>query len=66
MYKGNIDNADKEVIYDGRSPSSRYHKNIVALRKVYKELCESNKHIVSYDNSLSGPSSPHGTKSLIS
>jgi hypothetical protein len=35
---------DREVIYKGQSPSTRYQKNVLALRTAHKKLVQENKH----------------------
>lgn len=42
---------EREVIFSGRSPSSRYHKNVIALRTAHKKLVKENKHQVNYESS---------------
>lgn len=42
---------EREVIFSGRSPSSRYHKNVIALRAAHKKLVKENKHQVNYESS---------------
>lgn len=42
---------EREVIYNGRSPSTRYQKNVLALRTAHKKLVEERKHQVNYETS---------------
>ena len=51
MY-GDKGSAEKEIHYDPLLPSQRYKKNMIALRKIHKEVCINNTHQLNFEGSI--------------